>query len=82
MRAPVAGAPLPDDLFQKLCRAKTFRAASQMLRQLHFASLDLELHSQFQPGGPETIFDVDRRVAARALSSLNPKQPYPKQSKP
>ena len=24
---------LPEDLYQKLCRAKTFRAASQMLRQ-------------------------------------------------
>ena len=33
--------------------------------QLHFATVDLELHSAYQPGGSETIFDVDRRVAAR-----------------
>jgi oligopeptidase A len=34
-----------------------------MLRQLHFARLDLELHSKFDPDGPTTIFDCDRRLA-------------------
>jgi len=43
------------------------------LRQLHFASLDLELHSRFAPGGEESIFDVDRRIAAR----IAPMPPLP-----
>jgi oligopeptidase A len=36
-----------------------------MLRQLTFALLDLELHHGFDADGPETPFDVQRRLAAR-----------------
>jgi oligopeptidase A len=59
------GAPLPDDVFEKLRAARTFRAGSDMLRQLHFAFLDLELHHRWSPDGGESVFDVQRRVAAR-----------------
>ena len=34
-----------------------------MMRQIHFASVDLELHSRFKPGAGESVFDVDRRIA-------------------
>lgn len=33
--------------------------------QLRFASLDLELHTKYVPGGSESIYDVDRRVSER-----------------
>ena len=46
-----------------------------MLRQLHFATVDLELHSSFRPGGSESIFDVDRRVAVRA-APCRPSGPF------
>jgi oligopeptidase A len=59
------GEPLPDQLFQKLLAARTFRAGSDMLRQLYFAFLDLELHQHWRPDGGESVFDVQRRVAAR-----------------
>ena len=60
------GAPLPDALFDKLVAAKNFRAGSMMLRQLHFACVDLELHSRYVPGETEGgVFAVDRAVAAR-----------------
>jgi oligopeptidase A len=36
-----------------------------MLRQIHFASVDLELHARYIPGGADSVFDVDRRMAAR-----------------
>jgi oligopeptidase A len=35
------------------------------LRQVHFAVLDLDLHSRFTPGQGETVFDRDRKVAER-----------------
>ena len=40
------GEPLPQELFKRLKAAKTFRAASMMLRQVHFSCVDLELHSR------------------------------------
>ena len=61
--------PLPEELFEKLRAARTFRAGSDMLRQLHFAFLDLELHQRWRPqsgeSDGESVFDVQRRVAAR-----------------
>lgn len=57
------GEVLPEDLFEKICRARTYRAASQMLRQLQFGMTDIQLHSQFDPDGTETVFDVHRKIA-------------------
>ncbi|XP_024974900.1 probable cytosolic oligopeptidase A [Cynara cardunculus var. scolymus] len=56
------GECLPEDIYQKLLAAKTFRAGTQSLYQLKYAILDLELHSKYVPGGPESIYDVDQRV--------------------
>jgi oligopeptidase A len=56
------GEPLPRHLFEKLRSAKTFRAASMMLRQLMFATVDLKLHEGLLPPG-QTAFDVQRHVA-------------------
>jgi oligopeptidase A len=58
------GAPLPEALFDRVRAARTFRAASMMLRQIYFARLDLELHHRFVPGGTRSILDVQRAVAA------------------
>lgn len=57
------GEVLPDDLFERICRARTYRAASQMLRQLQFGMTDMTLHSTFDPSGTETAFDVFQRIA-------------------
>lgn len=57
------GETLPEDLYQKLLAARTYRAGTMTLRQLHFATTDLELHARYVPGQGKTIFDVEREVA-------------------
>jgi oligopeptidase A len=59
------GEPLPVSLFEKIRASRTFRAGSDMLRQLYLALLDLELHHRYDPSGSETPFDVQHRVAEK-----------------
>ncbi len=60
------GAPLPDELFEKLAAARTYQAGTAMLRQLYLAQTDLELHrSQKVASGAEDAFAVQHRVAER-----------------
>jgi len=58
------GETMPDELYNKLVQARTFRAGSNMLRQLHFSKLDLDLHSRFDPSGTKSIYDLERDLAA------------------
>jgi oligopeptidase A len=57
-----SGEPLPTALFDRVAAARTYRAGSLFLRQLHFATLDLELHHRFDPDRDELAALV-RRVA-------------------
>jgi oligopeptidase A len=41
------GAPIPDGLFQKMKRARTFRAANAQMRQVGFGFIDLLLHVRY-----------------------------------
>ncbi|GAB4848831.1 hypothetical protein Ancab_003625 [Ancistrocladus abbreviatus] len=59
------GECLPDEVYHKLLAAKTYSAGLLTLRQIRFATVDLELHARYTPGGSESIYDVDQRVCNR-----------------
>ena len=65
------GETLPEEYYQKLVAAKNYMSGSGMLRQLHFGLLDMELHSNYEPGGAETPNDVRDRLA-KTTSVLQP----------
>ncbi len=60
------GVPLPDALFDRVAAARTYRAGSDMLRQISFALTDLTLHRDFDPA-TQRAQDVYRQIAARTL---------------
>lgn len=67
------GESLPEEICSKLLATRTFRAGSELLRQLRFASVDLELHKNYIPGGLESVFDIDQRVSRK--TQVMPLQP-------
>lgn len=67
------GETLPEHYYDKLVASKNYMSASAMLRQLHFALLDLELHSSYHPNSGETHHDVRDRI----VKITNVMQPLP-----
>jgi oligopeptidase A len=59
------GAPLPDALFDRMRRARTFRAASDQMRQLGFAAVDLALHRRYDPERDGDVVGYAREILAR-----------------
>ncbi|MGK3985670.1 M3 family metallopeptidase [Sorangium sp. So ce136] len=58
------GAPIPDDLLQRMRAARTFRAGATTMRQLGFAEIDLALHMDWSPQGDDVI-ELAREVLSR-----------------
>ena len=50
-------APIPEDLFTKMIRAKNFMAGNAMMRQLAFSKLDLVMHRSLAKDPPEDMED-------------------------
>ena len=59
------GEPLPKELYHKLCEQKTYQAGMGMIRQLFFGSLDLALHSTYDPKGDVTPFQLQHQMAEK-----------------
>jgi len=56
------GAAVPEELFQKMKRARTFRAANAQMRQLGFGFVDLLLHVRYSPERDGEPVEYTRRV--------------------
>lgn len=56
------GGPIPDDLYNKMRRAKTFRAANAQMRQLGFGFIDLALHREYDPDRDGDPIAYSRRI--------------------
>jgi oligopeptidase A len=59
------GETIPAELVSKIRAAKNFRAASAMLRQVQFASVDLNLHDATFSHKPGAALDVYRETAKK-----------------
>jgi oligopeptidase A len=68
------GARIPDELFERLSRTRTYRAANAMMRQLGFARVDLDLHREWTPEKGD-VFDF-----ARAILQEHAPAPLPRES--
>ena len=64
------GATIPEDLFKKMKRAKTFRAANAQMRQLGFGCMDLALHREWD--GKTDVIGYSRAI----LQQFSP-APFP-----
>lgn len=71
----LTGAPLPDDLFDKMQAARNFQSAMQMVRQLEFSLFDFKLHAEYSPQHgariQETLDAVRQQVAVMTPPAFN-----------
>ncbi|CAG8602731.1 11278_t:CDS:10 [Ambispora leptoticha] len=68
------GKPMPKDMIDSLVKNRQYLAGMMATRQLHFAQVDLTLHSNFTPPEPtavnanqKTVFDLYKELAQRML---------------
>lgn len=57
--------PIPEAMFDKMKRARTYRAATAMMRQLGFATVDLLLHTEFDPDEDASVVAYARQILER-----------------
>ncbi|WP_031497214.1 M3 family metallopeptidase [Bryobacter aggregatus] len=68
-----SGETIPEELFQKMVRARQYRAASAQMRQLGFATVDLTLHTEFDPKVEVDLLDFANAVLQRFAVTQLPK---------
>lgn len=59
------GLPIPDAIKDRMLRARTYRAANGLMRQLGFSTVDLLLHTSFDPEKDGDVMAFARDVFAR-----------------
>jgi oligopeptidase A len=56
------GERIPDELYEKMVRARTYRAANAQMRQLGFAAIDLALHQEYDPAKDGDVMTYARQI--------------------
>jgi oligopeptidase A len=53
-----SGEKLPDELYQRMHKARNFQSAMQMLRQLEFAMFDFRMHRDYDSGRGARVHEI------------------------
>jgi oligopeptidase A len=68
------GAPIPDELFSKMLKARNYRSASHLMRQLGFSTVDFALHRSYLRERDGDILPYSRTVLNRFSSIPLPEE--------
>ena len=67
-----SGERVPDELYEKMVRARTYRAANAQMRQLGLAAVDLALHQSYEPDRDGDVMAFGRAILQRHSSTTLP----------
>ena len=59
------GEKIPDELFDKISKQRTFMTGGGICRQVYFSMLDLYLHSHYKE--EENLFEVQKNIASKYM---------------
>jgi oligopeptidase A len=71
---------LPEELFEKIKQARTFRSGSKYLNFLHKILVDLELHMEYDSTSPSALWEQDLRISKLTSGGTRGKEAWESRS--